>query len=70
MSFLSCKKQFVVESDVFKYKWKLKGSSKHSWKMGFFSSVKNQRKHSLNDPKKNDNARIHTLEIWKSLINS
>ncbi len=33
MSFLSCKKHFVVESDIFNYKWQLRSS----WKMWFFS---------------------------------
>ncbi len=36
MSFLNDKKHFVVESDVFGYKWHLRSSWKHSWKIGFF----------------------------------
>jgi hypothetical protein len=51
MSFLSWKKQFVVESDVFNLNdsWKVVENIVEKW--GFSPSVKNQRKHPLNDKK-------------------
>jgi hypothetical protein len=40
MSFLSCKKHFVVESDVFNYEWQLKIVEMIVEKWGFSPSVK------------------------------